>query len=358
MILETIYGIGIDRGFATTIFSSNEVEGIIDSLVAPLSKEQAEEIINNNKDDKDVILIKEEDNYYLCGSYVAEVKPSYAERDLRRSRETSSNERILFMAAMALGTKNVTEAKLVVTTGLPTDDFKKDKETYKNLILNNKKPYEFSLFKCGKEYKKKISVVYANIENQPKGTVIVSINEKLKNKENWRDIKTQKIAISDFGFNTLDNSVYVGKDIVDDDKINFSTQSMAQVAALTKKYIETELKTTKTENEVLKAIETGKVKIRGKYEDCKPQVVKAFTESVRSYLNEIASKWDSIVDSFDEWIINGGPLEDENFTEILKEQYSKILNWEVTIPKHPQKTNARGFNIISQGIVQKMAKSV
>jgi len=345
--------IGVDRGFGATKYYSDILSGHVDSLVAPITDKRATELIANNKDDDNVILIKINKEFYLIGSYVAKVEPSYAERDLIRSRD-SINETILFVAGMGLATGDIEETELVVTTGLPTDDYDRLKDSYEQKILNENKPYEFSIFRSGKEYKKSLKVVKVSIENQPKGTIIAAINKKLSEGANWSDLKSRRFAVCDMGFNTTDLSIYVGKDIVRGEKINFSTFAMVQIVATAKKLIEEEFDCKKTEDEILESLVTGKVKIRGKMKDCSEQVKAAFTKNANLLVSEITSKWEVFLDSFDEMILTGGTLANCVFADILQSLFEEKCGWNVTIPENPQYANAFGFYLISASILQNM----
>lgn len=340
---------GIDRGFGFTKYFSDMVQGgSFDSLVAPISEERAKELISNNKDDENVVVLKRGEDFYLVGNYVAQVEPAYSERDLRRNRNNDNiNETILFLAAMGLATGDVEKANIIVTTGLPTDDYDKAKHTYSKTILNNRQPYIFSIIRNGKEYKKEITVVRANIENQPKGTIISIFEDKLSKGVSWSDIKSCRFAICDIGFNTTDLSIYVGKDIVRGEKINFSTFAMVQIASTCKRLIEDHFTCVKSEDEIIEAMKTGMVKIKGKMVDCSELVHKGFLENAEQLINELSSKWEKYLDTFDEMILTGGAVNNPDFAEILKEQISEKCGWEVTVCPDPQFANARGFYIIS-----------
>lgn len=345
--------LGLDRGFGATKYYSDLTSGHIESLVAPISEERAKELIRNNEGDQNVIILHVGDNYYLVGSYVAEVEPTYAERDLRRSRD-GKNETILFLAGMGLATGEINEAELVITTGLPTDDYDSLKEEYENKILNNGEPYRFTIYIGSKKLDKTLKVIKANIENQPKGTIISVINTKLSKGISWNELKKRKFGVIDFGFNTTDASSYVGKDIVKGDKINFSTFAMVEIMATAKKLIESSFKTKKKEDEILKALETCRVKVKGKYLDCTEQVKQTFLEKGDRIVNEIASKWETIIDTYDELILTGGCMANEMFAEIMKDLFKKYTDWEVTIPDNPRMDNAFGFYLISVSILQNL----
>lgn len=345
--------IGVDRGFGATKYYSDILSGHVDSLVAPITDKRAAELIANNADDENVIIIKIDGEFYLIGSYVAKVEPSYAERDLRRSRD-GVNETILFIAGMGLATGDVEEADLVVTTGLPTDDYDRLKESYEQKILNENKPYEFSIFRAGKEYKKSLRVIKTSIENQPKGTIITAINRKLADGVDWNELKSRRFAICDIGFNTTDLSIYVGKDIVRGEKINFSTFAMVQIVATAKKFIEEAFNCKKTEDEILESLISGEVKIRGKMKDCSEQVKDAFIKNANLLVSEITSKWEVYLDSFDEMILTGGTLANCVFADILQSLFEEKCGWDVTVPENPQYANAFGFYLISASILQNM----
>lgn len=349
--VKTKIAIGVDRGFGATKYYSDILSGHVDSLVAPITEERANELIENNCDDENVIVIKIGDEYYLIGSYVAKVEPAYAERDLRRSRD-SINETILFVAGMGLATGDVEEADLIVTTGLPTDDYDRLRDAYEKKVLNDGQPYEFTIFRAGKEYKKSLRVVRASIENQPKGTIIATINKKLAEGMNWSELKNRRFAVCDIGFNTTDLSIYVGKDIVRGEKINFSTFAMVQIVATAKKLIEETFNCKKTEDEILESLITGQVKIRGQMKDCSEQIREAFTRNANLLVSEIMSKWEVYLDSFDEMILTGGTLANCLFADILQSLFEEKCGWNVTVPNNPQYANAFGFYLISASILQ------
>lgn len=345
--------IGVDRGFGATKYYSDILSGHVDSLVAPITDRRAKELIENNFDDKNVIVIKISEEYYLIGSYVAHVEPAYAERDLRRSRD-SVNETILFIAGMGLATGDIEEADLIVTTGLPTDDYDRLKDSYEQKILNDGQPYQFSIFRAGKEYKKSLRVVRTSIENQPKGTIIATINRKLSEGKDWSELKSRRFAVCDMGFNTTDLSIYVGKDIVRGEKINFSTFAMVQIAATAKKLIEEAFNCKKTEDEILESLKTGEVKIRGQMKDCSEQVKEAFLKNANLLVSEITSKWEVYLDSFDEMILTGGTLANCVFADMLQSLFEEKCGWHVTVPENPQYANAFGFYLISASILQSL----
>ncbi|QUH22121.1 ParM/StbA family protein [Alkaliphilus sp. B6464] len=345
--------VGIDRGFGATKYWSDLVSGHIESLVAPITEERANELMNNNKGDKSVIILHVDNEYFLVGSYVAEVEPTYAERDLRRSRD-GKNETILFLAGMGLATDEVNEADLVVSTGLPTDDHDAIKDEYAKKIMNDGNAYKFTLYVGSKRFNKSLSVIKANIENQPKGTIISVINKKLGEGMSWDELKKRKFGIIDFGFNTSDASSYVGKDIVKGDKINFSTFAMVEIVATAKKLIDSNFKTKKKEDEVLKSLETCEVKVKGSFKDCSEQVKLAFEEKGNLLVNEVASKWESVIDTYDELILSGGCVANEVFANILRGLFEQHTGWDVTIPENPRMANAFGFYLISASILQNL----
>lgn len=352
-----IISAGIDRGFGATKYLSDISSGCIDSLVAPISKDRAKELLTNNKDDESVIMLRKDDNYYLIGDYVAKVEPAFAERDLRRKRD-NANESILFLVALGLATGDLEEASVIVTTGLPTDDYERLKKSYSETIMNNKEPYVFSILQNGKEFKKKITVIRANVENQPKGTILSLINEKIEAGEPWEMLKSRQFAVCDIGFNTTDLSVYVGKDIVRSEKINFSTFAMNQIITTCKRLIEARYNCIKTEAEILEAVQSKQVKLKGQYVDCSEEILQGFKKNAELLANELSSKWEENLDSFDEFVLTGGTVENETFAEILKQEIIDKCGWEVSICQTPQFANALGFYIISKTLVNVAQKEV
>lgn len=347
---------GIDRGFGVTKFFSDYCQGSVDSLVAPIPAERAKELIANNKDDDNVIVLKRNNDYFLIGGYVAKVEPQFAERDLRRKRD-NTNESILFLAAMGLATENLEEANIIITTGLPTDDYERLKDSYTQSVLNNKQPYVFSILRNGKEIKKNITVVRANVENQPKGTIISVIDDKMNEGMTWSELKSRRFAICDIGFNTTDLSIYVGKDIVRGEKINYSTFAMVQIVSTCKKLIEEHFVCVKNEPEILEAMKTGEIKIKGKMVDCSEIVHQGFLKNAELLITELSSKWENYLDTFDEIILTGGSVSNEDFATILKDQIAEKCGWEVTVCKNPQFANAQGFYIISASLLASAQKS-
>lgn len=346
--------IGVDRGFGATKYYSDLISGHVDSLVAPIDKSRALDLIKNNTNDDSVIIIKDiNDNYFLVGSYVALVEPNYAERDLRRNRD-SVNETILFITGMGLATGELEEVEVVVTTGLPTDDFDKLEKSYATSIVNDHNPYEFTIYRGGKTFNKSIVVSYANIENQPKGTVITTINEKLSNKETWATLKSQKFGICDIGFNTTDASMYVGKDIIKGEKNNFSTFAMVQILSSIKKLVEDKFNCKKSEDEILLAMQTNEVKVKGKIVDCKEEIQQGFEKNADLLVNEISSKWEEYLDTLDEIILTGGAIENAVFYNLLVGMFKKKTGWDVCKPNKAQYANAFGFYLISSSILQKL----
>lgn len=345
--------VGMDRGFGGTKYESDLADGILESLVAEISFARAKEIFQNNQGDESVLVIEYLDKCYLTGRYVAEVEPSSAERNLIRDRR-DINETILFLVGLGLASGKVKNCDVVVTTGLPTDDYESIKEEYAKKIMNNDEPYVFTLYQGSEKYEKNIKVIAANIENQPKGTVISVIDKKLTEGMNWNNLKNRRFGINDFGYNTTDGSSYVGKDIVKGDKINFSTSAMAEIVATTKKLINNHFKTNKNENDILKAIETCEVKIKGEWVDCTSIIAQALEASGKQLVEQISSKWASVIDTFDELILSGGCVENKMFAEILTKLYKENTGWDITIPDNPRMANAHGFYLISASIMQNM----
>lgn len=345
---------GIDRGFGGSKYYSDLIQGgYVESMVAPISEERAKEIIANKKEDDEVIVFKEEDLYFLVGKAVAQLEPSYAERDLSRGRD-SINETVLFKVCMGLSTGDFEDSKLVIATGLPTDDLPKLKGFYKNKLLNEGKPYQFSIFKCGKEYKKNINVIKVTIENQPKGTVIAVLNKKLLEGAIMSEINARRFGICDMGYNTTDLSMYVGKDMVSGDKINFSTFATEQIVATAKKIIDATFETNKSEQEILDALKTHTIKKRGKDVDCTKEIKEAFETNAQLLLKEIRTKWQKYLDTLDEFIITGGTLENEIFAEILSNLFEQECGWGTVVPDNPQFANAFGFYLIAVSITPKV----
>lgn len=350
--MKSKIAIGVDRGFGATKYYSDLIIGHIDSLVAPISKKRAIELIENNKNDKRVIVIKtSQDDYYLVGSYVSLAEPNYAERDLRRNRN-SLNETILFVTGMGLATGELEEADVVVTTGLPTDDFDKLSKSYADNIKNNGEPYVFSIFREGREFKKSISILEVNIENQPKGTVIAAINEKLAQGEDWMELKSQKYGICDIGFNTTDLSMYVGKDIIKGENNNFSTFAMVQILSTIKKLVEDKYNCKKTEDDIINAIQSGFIKVKGKEVDCKNEILSGFEKNSKLLISEVSSKWEEYLDNLDEIILTGGPMEIPLLKDIIFKLFKEQTGWEVVKPNNAQYANAFGFYLISASIIQ------
>lgn len=345
--------LGIDRGFGGVKYVSDLVEGYIESLIAEISEARAKEILQNNKGDNSIIVIEHLEKHYLVGRYVAEVEPSNAERNLKRDRN-DINETILFLVGMGLATQNIKDSEVIITTGLPTEDFESLKADYTKKIMNDNAPYVFTLYKGSEKFEKDIKVLVANIENQPKGTVISIIDKKLSEGMNWNDLKKRRFGINDFGYNTTDSSSYVGKDIVKGDKINFSTSAMSEIVATAKRLINGHYKSNKSEDDILKAIETCKVKIKGEIQNCEPLIKQALEASGKQLVDQISSKWAAVIDTFDEFILTGGCVENKMFAEILKNLYKESTGWDVTIPENPRMANASGFYLISASIMQHM----
>ena len=348
-MINDILAIGLDRGFGGTKYYSDLAHGLFDSLIAPITEKRANEIMLNNKDNRKVIILKKDDSYYLVGSYVSLLEPTYSERDLTRSRN-NDNEALLFMVGMGLATGPLTECSLVVTTGLPTADYEKMNLQYELDIENNHEPYVFSVFKGSKEYKKTLIVKKANVENQPKGTIITIMNEKMIKKADWNVITTRRYGIGDIGFNTSDFAMYLGKDIIKGVNNNFSTFALAKILTNIQSSIETELTCKKSQNDIIDSLSTNIVKVKGVDTDCRKQVEEGFINNAHQLVKEIKSKWESYLDSLDEIILTGGVIENKFFFGILKDLFQKELGWNVIKPEQSQMANAYGFYLISVSI--------
>lgn len=348
---------GIDRGFGVTKYYSDMVIGQIDSLVAPISPSRAKDLIANNVDDKRVVILKEGDKFYLIGSRVADVEPEYGSRNLDRHRN-GLNERILFMTALGLCSGSAENVDFYVTTGLPTDEFEKNKKAYEDIIYNDGKNYVFSIIYEGKEYKKKISVKTVTVENQPKGTVITVLNDKLEKGEPWAELKSRKFAVCDVGYNTTDASVYVGKDIIGGgDKVNFSTSAMASIVADARNAIESAYDCKKSETDIMAALSTNKIKVKGKEVDVSEQISYALNSNADRIIEQTASKWDTYFDSFDEIILTGGAVANKAFSSVLRKKFTERFDWEVTVCENPQLANAFGFYAIACTVKNAMEES-
>lgn len=352
--MENIKAIGVDRGFGSTKFVSKQKVDFVDSLVAPISENRAKEIMGNNPNNDKLIILKDFDNkYYLIGEYVSLLEPIYAERDLRRNRN-NENEIILFKAGMGLSVDETNSVEVVVTTGLPTDDYDNLKNKYIEDIEQNHEPYVFSIFIGNKEYPKNIVVRKANVENQPKGTIITIINEKLKRREDWNSIKNRKYGVADLGFNTTDLSMYVGKDIIVGENNNFSSFGMSKILTSIKKDIETAFKCKKSENDILEALTTYEIKVKGKTIGCRDIVEKGFEKNAELLVREISSKWEEYLDSLDEIILTGGVVENQFFYDVLENLFKQELEWDISKPNKSRFANANGFYLVSESILSKM----
>jgi hypothetical protein len=343
--------IGIDRGFGVTKYFSDINKGSFQSLIAPIDEERAERIIDNNADDEDTLVVKYDGKYYLVGERVAKIYIKYGERSLERNRKSIS-ETVLFLTAMALATGEVEEVDVLVTTGLPTDDLKKFSKEYARHIINDYKAHEIVVYKNKKPLSKKLTVEDALIENQPKGTIITAINDKFANGLKWKDIKDINFAVCDIGYNTTDLSVYAGKDLVTADSINFSTKAMVNIVKSAKDLIFEKYGSDKKEDEILAALKTGVIKVKGKKVDCSEEIKDAFINNAKDIVSEVVSKWESMIDSFDEMILTGGTVENNFFSGVLQDMFKKQSGWVTVVPEHPQFANVFGFYLISQSVLQ------
>jgi len=344
-------GIGIDRGYGYTKFYSKKIRGKVPSLIVKISEEEAKEIIKNNSQDKEVIIVKYEEKYSLIGKKVAQIRPKDAKRDLRRTRD-NIKEKILFLTATAIATGKDEEIEVIVTTGLPTDDYNKRKQAYKKEIYNNGKAHEIELFIKGRSIKKKIKVVEISVENQPKGTIVNLINKKIREGKIWEDVKNEKVAVCDIGYNTTDLSVYVGKDIVGDESVNFSTKAMNTIIRDAQDSIYRKYGIEKDEEEVIEGLKTGKIKARGREIDISELVKDSFLRKAIEITDEILSNWEGMLDSFDEIYLTGGALENNALAIILQDLFEKKARWKVNVVKNPQIANVYGFFLISESIIQ------
>lgn len=352
--MSNIQAIGVDRGFGATKFISKKTKEFVDSLVAPISENRAKEIMANNPNDKKLIILKDiDDKYYLIGEYVSLLEPTYAERDLRRNRD-NENEIILFKVGMGLSIDSSEVTEVIVTTGLPTDDFESFKDKYESDIEQNQNPYLFSIFVGNKEFPKNIVVKKANVENQPKGTIITIINENLRKKVNWDLLKNRKYGVVDLGFNTTDLSMYVGKDIIVGEINNFSSFGMSKILTSIKKDIENTFKCRKSENDILEALSTYEIKVRGVTKCCKEIVEKGFEKNAILLVREISSKWEEYLDSLDEIVLTGGVVENEYFYNVLVKLFKEELGWKICKPDESRFANANGFYLISESILAKI----
>lgn len=352
--MRNIKAIGVDRGFGSTKFVSKYKVDFVDSLVAPISENRAKEIMSNNPNDEKLIILKDyDDKYYLIGEFVSLLEPSYAERDLRRNRN-NENEIILFKAGMGLSVEETESVDVVVTTGLPTDDYETLKDKYIADIEQNHEPYIFTIFIGNREYPKNIVVRKANVENQPKGTIITMINQKLRNREDWQEIKNSKYGVADLGFNTTDLSMYVGKDIIVGENNNFSSFGMSKILTSIKKDIESAFKCKKSENDILEALTTYVIKVKGKTINCQEIVEKGFEKNAELLVREISSKWEEYLDSLDEIILTGGVVENDFFFEVLKGLFKQELEWDISKPTKSRFANANGFYLVSESILSKI----
>jgi hypothetical protein len=345
-----ILAVGIDRGFGFTKYFSNENMGKIPSLISKVSKNEAKKIIENNCDDRDVVVVMYENEYFLIGKKVAQIRPQDGKRDLRRSRD-NKKEMVLFLTALALGTGNSKNPTAVVATGLPTEDYHKYRKDYKEEVYNDGNPHEITLWNKGKGIKKNIKVKVASIENQPKGTVITLINKALSQGNNWNDIKDKKIAICDIGYNTTDLSVYSGKDMVSSESLNFSTKATHSMIKDIQKLVFDKYKANKNDEDIIKSLETGKIKYRGKEIDISEEIKNVFLRNAKEIVEEVTSSWEEKLDDFDEVNLTGGALENNTLSLILQNVFKEKTGWFVNIVKKPQYANVYGFYLISESII-------
>lgn len=345
--------LGLDRGFGDTKYCSNLAKGSFNSLIAPVSQKRALDILSNNANNDKLLMLKYNNQYYLAGDYVSLLEPNFAERDLSRERN-NENESLLFMIGLGLATGSIEYSSLVLTTGLPTSDYEKMNEQYEKQIENGHNPYKFSIFKGNKEYPKDIIIKRANVENQPKGTIINVLNKSLRSAVldnlSWQKLCRKRYGVADIGFNTTDLSIYTGKDLVLGVNNNFSTFALAKILTDIQTAIENNHTCKKSQNDIIEALSTFKVKVKGVEVDCSKEIEEGFRLNINKLAKEIKSKWENYLDSLDEIILTGGILQNELFCSIAKESFKKELGWEVTIPENPQMSNAEGFLLISKSI--------
>jgi plasmid segregation protein ParM len=345
-----VLAVGVDRGFGFTKYFSKENTGKFDSLISKISEDEAKKIIENNKNDENVIVVMYEGEYFLVGKKVSQIRPEDGKRDLRRSRD-NQKEMILFLTGLALSTGKDREAEVIVTTGLPTEDYDKYKKDYKKEILNDKKPHEIAIWNKGKGIKKKIKIEVVSIENQPKGSMINLMNENIKKGKTLQEIQDKKIAICDIGYNTTDLSVYSGKDMVSSQSLNFSIRATHSIIKDVQKIVFEKYNANKSDEDILRALETGKIKYRGREIDVSEEVKNAFLKNGEDIVEKISSSWEEKLDDFDEIYLTGGALENNVFALILQELFKEKTGWMVSVVKNPQQANVYGFYLISQSVV-------
>src|SRR6056297_2235735 len=341
---------GVDRGFGSTKYFSKENMGKISSLISKISKEEAKKIVENNCDDEDVIVVIYEKECFLIGKKVADIRPEDGSRDLRRSRD-NKKEMILFLTALALASGDKKDSLVVVTTGLPTNDYDKYREDYKKEIYNDGEPHVIRLFFNGKSLSKSLKVKVVSVENQPKGTVITLMNNDAKNGKSWSEIRSKKIGICDIGFNTTDLSVYSGKDMISNESLNFSTKATHSIIKDVQKIVFDKYKANKNDEDIIKSLETGKIKYRGKEIDVSKEIRDAFLKNAEDIVEKISSNWEGMLDTFDSICLTGGILENKAFSLILQELFKEKTGWTVSIARNPQYANVYGFYLISQSII-------
>jgi hypothetical protein len=342
---------GVDRGFGSTKYFSKENIGKISSLISKISKNEAKKIIENNCDDEDVIVAMYKGEYFLIGKKVADIRPEDGSRDLRRSRD-NKKEMILFLTALALASGDKQDSLVVVTTGLPTDDYDKYREDYKKEIYNDGEPHVIRLFFNGKSLNKSLKVKVVSVENQPKGTVITLMNNDAKRGKSWSEIRSKKIGICDIGFNTTDLSVYSGKDMISSSQsLNFSTKATHSIVKDVKKIVFDKYKADKNDEDIIKSLETGKIKYRGREIDVSKEIKDAFLKNAKDIVEKISSNWEGMLDTFDSICLTGGILENKDFALTLQELFKEKTGWTVSIARNPQYANVYGFYLISQSII-------
>lgn len=289
--------IGIDVGFGFTKAYNGKNSVIFKSLIGDAAEIQFMSSMGD-ADTTDNLHITLGNKTYFLGSY-AERQSTLAEYTL--DQEEMVEEFIKILALAATGICSQSEAPVNVVTGLPIAYLKRDTKRLRQIIQGEHEIIYHHQNRPDERRKILINKVY--VIPQPIGSIFNQIfddNGKICD----RDLSTSKIGVVDIGFKTTDFSIFDHLQYIERGSLTLDTGVSKCFSVIADKLhqesgINIEL------YKVLKFIESGVAKIRGKeynINDLKNRVYTHTASSIASNLNRLwKNDWD-----IDTIIVSGG----------------------------------------------------
>lgn len=291
--------LGIDIGFGFTKATSGKQNLIFKSVLGESTDIQfREEMLVADPAGEEHLQVEVDGKSYFIGE-LAERQSNVRFFTLDQAQFIGKFAKVLALTAAARMVKGFVPINLV--TGLPIGSYRKHKDELARLLLGEHKVVLIDA--DGKREEKSISINKVRVIPQPFGSLFnVMLNDlgELGDKRLVRD----KIGLIDVGFRTCDYTI--------SDKMRYSERgSRTTDSGIARAFnvIATKLREKSGINielyRLYDAIDEGRIKIRGKVYELKPQTDQVFSQLATAVANEVDRLW---VDDWDidTMIITGG----------------------------------------------------